>query len=67
MYKAVDTHNLRLKENVLRKKLRLAPRETRKHWLKVMKKTKLLKWFDVELDFQERMILLILDIFDKPV
>ncbi|XP_068903599.1 sperm-tail PG-rich repeat-containing protein 2-like [Tenebrio molitor] len=66
-YKAVDTHNLRLKENVLRKKLRTAPRDTRKRWMSIMKKKKLLKWFDVELDYEERMILLIQELFDKPI
>ncbi|XP_044267373.1 sperm-tail PG-rich repeat-containing protein 2-like [Tribolium madens] len=66
-YKAYDTHNLKLKENVLRKKLRTAPWDTRKHWCSVLKKQRLLNWFNVELDFEERMILLIQKLFDKPI
>jgi hypothetical protein len=35
--------------------------------MSIMKKKKLLKWFDVELDYEERMILLIQELFDKPI
>ncbi|RZC38920.1 hypothetical protein BDFB_012668 [Asbolus verrucosus] len=66
-YKAWSTHNLKLKENVVRKKLRLAPRETRKQWTGLLKKRKLLRWFDVGLDYEERLALLIQKLFDKPI
>ncbi|XP_017778545.1 PREDICTED: sperm-tail PG-rich repeat-containing protein 2-like [Nicrophorus vespilloides] len=44
-YKAIGTHNLRLKENVMRAKLQLPPSKTRAAWMKERKKKKSLKAF----------------------
>lgn len=35
--------------------------------MNILKKKKLLRWFDVELDYEERMNLLVQKLFDKPV
>lgn len=45
LYKAVHTHNLRLKENVLRTKLRQNPSSTYQDWMEEIKKKKKLRWF----------------------
>ncbi|XP_018318866.1 uncharacterized protein LOC108732507 [Agrilus planipennis] len=43
--KAFLTHNLRIKEQIIRKKLRKAPKETRKQFYKTLKKRKILDVF----------------------
>ncbi|KAK5645626.1 hypothetical protein RI129_004090 [Pyrocoelia pectoralis] len=45
VYKGVATHNLRLKENVTRTKMRLPPSATRNIWASQMKKQRKLRWF----------------------
>lgn len=67
MSKAFKTYNLTLKENVLHKKLRLAPKETRKRWFKEIRRKKLLGCFDAEPDYEDKMIKLIQTLFDKSI
>lgn len=45
LFRAVQTHNLRLKENVLRSKLKLHPNSTWLDWITTVKKRKKLRWF----------------------
>ncbi|KAG5888536.1 hypothetical protein JTB14_032706 [Gonioctena quinquepunctata] len=43
--KAYTTHNLKLKENILGTKLRVAPKETREQWAAHLKKHHQMSWF----------------------
>ncbi|KAK9732068.1 Sperm-tail PG-rich repeat [Popillia japonica] len=52
VYKTYTTHNLRLKENVLRQKLRLPPNKTWESWYKQLKTKKRLKCYA---SFEKRM------------
>nr|XP_023024471.1 sperm-tail PG-rich repeat-containing protein 2-like [Leptinotarsa decemlineata] len=45
VYKAYTTHNLKIRESILKKKLRYAPKETRERWASSLKKRQKMRWF----------------------
>lgn len=45
LYSAMHSHNLRLKESILRTKLRQGPKATYQDWMKDIEKNKKLRWF----------------------
>lgn len=45
IYKTLDSHNITVKESILKKRLRKHPRETWENWAKTLKKNKQMRWF----------------------